>query len=95
MELEIHLGSNGMRFIFLDAQNKFSLVEGCIWGTADDHIACGIEDLHAHAPEGGHAVHAVNVESSGAAGDVEAIESRGNINGGDNLNCFALAIKRD
>ena len=46
-----------------------------------------------HVLEGGHAVHAVNVESSGAAGNVEAIESRGNIDGGESLKCSALAIR--
>merc|ERR1719225_1147003 len=71
-----------MRFIFW--KHIISLVERRL-GTADDHVACGIEDLHVQALEGGLAVHAVNVVSSGTAGNVEAIDMRGNIDGGDNF----------
>merc|ERR1719323_730243 len=71
-----------MRFIFW--KHKISLVESSL-GTADDLSACGIEDLHKLALDGGLAVHAVNVVSSGAAGDIEAIDMRGNIDGGDNF----------
>ena len=72
-------------------KHKISLVESGL-GTADDHGACGVEDLHEHAPEGGHAVLAVNVESGGAAGDVETIDLRRSIDGGEDLNYSALAI---
>jgi len=65
-------------------KHKISLVESGL-GTADDHGACGVEDLHEHAIEGGHAVLAVNVESGGAAGDVESINLRRSIDGGENL----------
>ena len=37
--------------------------------TSKDRGACGIEDLQAHASEGRLAVHAINVESGGAARD--------------------------
>merc|ERR1719158_1430383 len=65
-------------------KHKISLVERRL-GTADDLGACGIEDLHMLALDGSHAVHGVNVVSSGAAGNIEAIDMRGNIDGGDNF----------
>ena len=73
-------------------KHKISLVESGL-GTADDHGACGIEDLHELAPEGGHVVLAVNVESGSAAGDVESINLRRSIDGGENLNYSALTIR--
>merc|ERR1719323_1259692 len=71
-----------MRFIFW--KHKISLVESSL-GTAEDLGACGIKDLHKLALDGGLSVHGVNVVSSGAAGDIEAIDMRGNIDGGDNF----------
>jgi len=65
-------------------KHKISLVEFGL-GTADDIGACGIEDLHVQALDGGHAVLAVNVESGSAAGDVESINLRRSIDGGENL----------
>ena len=67
-------------------KHKIYLVKSTL-GTSEDRGACGIEDLHAHACEAGHAVHAVNIESGGAARDVESVELEWGIHGGDNLKC--------
>jgi len=65
-------------------KHKISLVKFGL-GTADDIGACGIKDLHEHVLEGGLAVLAVNVVSGGAAGDVEPIDLRRSIDGGEDL----------
>ena len=72
-------------------KHKISLVKFGL-GTADDIGACGIKDLHEHVLEGGLAVLAVNVVSGGAAGDVEPIDLRRSIDGGEDLNYSALGI---
>ena len=79
--------------IHLFRKHKICLVKSTL-GTSEDRGACGIKDLHAHACEAGHAVHAVNVESSGAARDVESVDLERGIDGGDNLKCSVLAITR-
>ena len=79
--------------IHLFRKHKIYLVKSTL-GTSEDRGACGIEDLHAHACEAGHAVHAVNVESGGAARDVESVELERGIDGGDNLKCSVLLITR-
>ena len=57
--------------------------------TSKDLGACGIEDLNAlgGCREVDLAVHAVKVESSGGAREVESVEMGRDIDGGETLKC--------
>ena len=63
--------------------------------TSKDRGACGIEDLNAVevgvGPDVNLAVHAVKVESSGGAREVESVEMGRDIEGGDTLKCSAFS----
>ena len=69
-----------MRFLFSIFDRWFFLSESCGW-TSDDAGAVG--DLQVHVLEGGLAVHAIDVESSGSTSDIESLsDGQWSVDGG-------------